>query len=1039
MRSSKKCTWRLPAILAVNALAIALVITGLSELFERTNREAETRCQNIALAVDLQLSNEISKIDLSLRTVANQVEQSLLRRGAERDVTVSALIEQQKKALPEAEAWSITDAEGNILFHEGSKTLPSFTAADREYFRNLKSDQVSGLAVSKPLKSRLSGNWVIIFARAIRNPEGVFSGTVVVPLPVTYLNQMLTGFELGAGGVINLRDADLGLITRFPEWHNEDQATIGDPRVSETLRDRVASGQTQGTYHAVAPFDDLERIFSFRALSNAPIFVLAGISEEDYFREWRNTAWKISSVVLLLLVACNAAVVLFYRQWRLQQQTAIALRDGHARLETSLRELRERDDALVAAQQAGLLGTYSLDIGTGMWTCSEQMDTILGIDDRSPHTVEEWQHLIHPDDRSRMIEYFSTEVVEKRGAFDQEYRVVRPCDGRVVLVHGLGRLNLDSSGRPVRMSGTIQDVSDRRAADDRVHLAQEVFLNATEGIVITERNGTILETNPAFTRITGYASEEVKGQNPRILKSGVQDTAFYATLWRVLLATGRWDGELVNLRKDGTTYIQHTRIFAMYDAQGTIIRFASVISDVSKFKESQRRLEHLAYFDALTGLPNRALLTDRMRQAMAECQRHGGRLLGICYLDLDEFKTVNDRLGHDIGDQLLVEVAQRLRRCARASDTVARLGGDEFVVLFCGLESENDVVDAVSRLLATSAEPYKLGILREEITLSVGVSLYPASDTEEPDVLLRQADQALYVAKRNGKNRMCFFNVDSDRRLRERQALHDRLVTALAEGELRLYYQPKVSLRTGAVTGVEALLRWQHPERGLLPPMEFLPAIESSEFTLPLGEWILHEALHQQRRWRTQGLSVGMSVNVFGLHLQRVDFVERLDAILREHPDVDPRNLELEVVETTALENLGEVTARIRGCMELGVGFALDDFGTGYSSLTYLRQLPVDQVKIDRSFVRDMLDNPDDQSLVESIVGMAHTLGRQVVAEGVETIEHGVLLIRCGCDSAQGYGIARPMAPEALPEWATRWKTPREWSEVALDESSCPQ
>ena len=1036
MKYPKGRPWRLVALITANAIVITLVFIGLNQLYERTNREAEIRCQNIALAVDLQLSNEISKIDLSLKTVAAELDYHIRKGRTERDQQVRALIARQKAALPEAEAWSITDAEGTILFHEGDGASPSFTAADRDYFRDLKSGRVTGLAISKPIKSRLTGNWVVVLARAIGDSEGRFDGIVVVPLPVKSLNQMLSGFELGRRGVINLRDADMGLITRFPERQSNYQASIGDTRVSRTLLDRVASGQTQATYRAVAPFDNLERVFSFRTLSNAPIHVLAGISKEDFLEEWRNTAWQVSGVVFLLLVACNAALVLFYRQWRLQQQTALALREGNTRLEASLQHLRERDDALLAAQQAGLLGTYSLDIATGSWVCSEQMDTIFGIDAGFPHTVEGWEQLMHPDDRSRMIRYFATEVVEKRGAFDQEYRIVRPCDGRVAWVHGLGRLDLDPAGQPVRMSGTIQDVSARCAADDRLHLTQEVFLNTTEGVLITDNHGTILETNPAFTRITGYSAEEAKGQNPRILKSGAQDAAFYVTLWRVLLTTGSWDGEFVNLRKDGAIYVQHTRIFSIYDAQGNIVRFAAVISDVTRFKENQQRLEHLAYFDALTSLPNRALLTERMRQAMAECQRQSGRLLGVCCLDLDGFRDINDRLGHHIGDQFLVEVAQRLSRCASAGDTVARLGGDEFVVLFCALENRRDAINAVARLLATSAEAYTLGKFRAEITLSVGVALYPAADTEEPDVLLRQADQAMYDAKRHGKNRMSFFDVESERDQREHQALHDRLVEALAQDEFRLHYQPKVCLRSGSVTGVEALLRWQHPERGLLPPLEFLPVIEASELTLPLGEWILHEALRQQRRWQSQGLSINMSVNIFGLHLQREDFIERLDAILREHPDVDPRTLELEVVETTALENLEEVTARIRGCMELGVGFALDDFGTGYSSLTYLRQLPVDLVKIDRSFVRDMLDNPDDQSLVESIVGMAHTLGRQVVAEGVETIEHGVLLIRCGCDSAQGYGIARPMEPESLPDWVAQWERPKKWGEVVANESS---
>ncbi len=1021
--------WRATVLIALNAIVIALVIFGLWKLYERTYQEAEIRCQSISLAVVTHLSSEISKIDLALRNVAGEVtpppRKDELR--AQTDQVFNALFARQKLALPQVEAWSVTDADGMLVFHEGTGTQPLVSVADREYFRDLKSQKVDKLVVSRPLKGRMTGNWVLMFARAIRDSGGRFTGIVAATLPIKNLNQILSGFEIGRRGVVNLRDADLRLIARFPEQQDGNRVEIGDARVSEALRSRVNSGQSEATYSAIAPFDQVERIFSFRKVDRLPMHVLAGISKDDFFEDWRNTASHISGIVILLLVACNLAVVLFYRQWRLARQSAVAQQDGNAQLQQSLQQLQDRDNALIAAQQAGLLGTYTLDIRSKRWQCSDQLNSIFGIDGNFPHTIEGWQLLMHPDDREKMIRYFESEVVGKHQFFDQEYRIIRPCDGRVVWVHGLGRLDFAPDGSSASMSGTIQDISIRRAANDRLHLTHEVFLNASEGIVVTDRNGTIIEVNPAYSRITGYSSDELKGQNPRILKSDAQDDGFFTTLWRVLLTTGHWDGEIVNRRKNGTTYVQRTRIFAIYDAQGEIARFAGVVADITKLKESQLRLERMAFYDELTGLPNRALFADRIHKAMAECRRHDTRLLGICCLDLDGFSDINERWGHGIGDRLLVEVGKRLSGCIRANDTICRLGGDEFVVLFSDLKDEYDARDAVSRLLAISETPYVLGEVSTLVTLSVGVSLYPLAGTDEPDVLLRQADQAMFDAKRKGKNCMSFFDVESEQLLREQQASYDRLVKALAEDEFRLVYQPKVDLRSGAVIGVEALLRWQHPDRGMLPPMEFLPLVEATQLTLPLGEWILHEALQQQRKWLAQGLSLTIGVNIFGLHLQRTDFVERLADILGAYPDVDPRTLELEVVETTALENIRDVTVQIQRCRELGVGFALDDFGTGYSSLTYLQQLPVDWVKIDRSFVRDMIDTPKDRSLVQSIVGMAHTLGRRVVAEGVETTEHGVFLIECGCDCAQGYGIARPMPPTDLPAWIRQWTVPADW------------
>ena len=1014
----------------INLLVIFLVIVGLKGLHERTVREAEIRCQNIALAVDLRLSSEISKIDFSLRTVATELNHYLLTGKGERDLLTRALIARQKATLPEAEAWSITNSQGQITFHEGSGPLPSFSVEDRDYFRHLQSSHTPGLAVSKPLKSRLTGNWVVMLARAILNSDGHFAGVLAVPVPVKSLYDMLSGFELGRRGVITLRDIDLKLITRYSERPGNYQVAIGDADMSSQLTSLLSSGQQQAIFRALDPADGVDRFFCLHSLNNAPIHVLVGISKEDFLEEWNVTAWQISGVVLLLLILFDAAVVLFHRQWTLQRETSTALRDGNARLETSLRQLTERDNALVAAQEAGLLGTYSLNIATASWTCSQQMDSILGIDASYPHTVEGWRQLLHPDDKNWMIRYLSTEVFEKRGVFDQEYRIIRPCDGRTVWVHGLGRLDFDQSGNPTCMSGTIQDVSYRRSSEERLHLAQEVFLNTTEGIVIADCHGHILEANPAFTRITGFSAEEAKDAKSSFLGTGAEGTDTYTTVWQVLRTTGHWEGELTGFRKNGTSYVQHTRIFSIYDVRGNIVRLAAIISDVTQFNENRQRLERLAYFDALTGLPNRALLADKMRQAITEHKLHHSGLLVICCIDLDGFKDVNDRLGHDIGDKLLVEVAQRLSRYAEPRGTVARLGGDEFAVFFCGIESEHEVISSVNRLLETSTEGYTAGNYRSEMTLSIGVSTYPNGDTDEPDALLRQADYAMYEAKRLGKNRMCLFDIESERNRRHQQTLHDRLIEALTKEEFRLHYQPKVDLRSGAVAGVEALLRWQHPERGLVLPGDFLWAIETTEATLPLGQWIMREALRQQQQWQAQGLSITMSINVFGLHLQRRDFVARLESLLREYHDIDPRTIELEVVETTALANLDEVTLRIRDCKKLGVGFALDDFGTGYSSLTYLRQLPVDQVKIDRSFVRDMLHNPDDQSLVRSIVGMAHTQGRKVVAEGVETIEHGTMLIHCGCDCAQGFGIARPMESGDVSVWISRWTKPEIWNDI---------
>lgn len=1026
--------WVLIVMLILNFLAIAIVVGTLQKLYDWTIHEAETRTQSAALAIDLHLSSEINMINLSLSSVASEIANHIDDGYDSWDQHISATILRHHLLLPETEGWSFVDTEGRVILHSAAED-PNFNIADRYYFQELKSGKVSGLYISKPLKSRLTGNLVMIFARSVLDDAGRFLGIVIVSKPLSYFDNVLSSFDLGPNGTLTLRHTDMGIIARAPLVDKQRLALIGDAKISKHLQDIVATGASHSTYHAVAPLDDVERILSYRKLSSAPIQILAGISKDDFLGSWYDTVNIFLALLGLFLVIINVSAALLYRQWQRQNRDAASIMMSNDRLQTSLKELQDRDNALFAAEDAGRLGTYILDVIKDNWQSSPQLNSIFGIGADYPHTIEGWNTLVHPDDRLSMAEYLSEEVFGKGQVFDREYRIVRPCDGKVIWAHGLGKLTLDANGQPLVMSGTIQDISARKFTEERLSLAQEVFQSAIEGIIVTDREGVILETNPAFSFITGYSGEEVKGNNLRLLQSRVLDSDFYSRLWKELRSNGFWEGEFDNYRKDGTQFVQKSRILAIRDDKAEIVRFAVVLSDVTELKESQRRLEYLAYYDDLTGLPNRALLSDRMWQAIAQCKCQENTSLSVCCLDIDGFKDINDRWGREIGDQFLKGVARRLEDCKRASDTVARLGGDEFVVLFCNLGNAHDSEEAVSRLLRAIENPEPIGIATPHFTFSAGVTFYPENTTDEPDVLLRQAGQAMYEAKRSGKNCVRYFDSDSEQLLRDHQAQLNCLGEALKQGQFRLFYQPKVHLYTGKVTGVEALLRWQHPERGLLQPNEFLLVLESSELTLPVGEWIIHEALQQQKKWLADGIDVKVSVNIFGLHLQRSDFVERLGVILRAYPDTDPSVLEFEIVETTALENLREITERIQGCMRLGVQFALDDFGTGYSSLTYMRQLPVSTVKVDRSFVRDMLHNKEDRALVQNIIGMAQALNRKIVAEGLETIEHGVPLIRCGCDYGQGYGIARPMPPADFVDWVKQWRMPQIWKDTLIEVS----
>jgi len=584
-------------------------------------------------------------------------------------------------------------------------------------------------------------------------------------------------------------------------------------------------------------------------------------------------------------------------------------------------------------------------------------------------------------------------------------------------------------GQVIGTVGYSRDISESKQAQDKLLLAASVFTHAREGIMITTADGTIVDVNETFQRVTGYRRDELIGQNPRLFKSGRQEGVFYESFWRDLFEKGHWYGEIWNQRKNGEIYPEMLTISAVTDEQGEIRHFVALCSDISAMKEHEKQLEHIAHYDVLTTLPNRVLLADRLHQAMLQEPRRG-RLLAVVYLDLDGFKTVNDQLGHDAGDQLLVALADGMKQTLRESDTLARLGGDEFVAVLHDLSAVDDCIPMLERLLAAAAGPVSLGERKLQVSASLGVTFYPQAEDVDADQLLRQADQAMYQAKLAGKNRYHIFDAELDRSVRGHHESLEHIRRALSAREFVLYYQPKVNMRTGIVIGAEALIRWQHPERGLLAPAVFLPVIEDHPLAVEVGEWVIDSALSQMERWHADGLDIPVSVNVGARQLQQANFVERLSAILAGHPGIRPHDLELEVLETSALEDLTRVSRVIESCREIGVSFALDDFGTGYSSLTYLKRLSVSQLKIDQSFVRDMLNDPDDLAILGGVLSLATAFKRQVIAEGVETIEHGTMLLQLGCDLAQGYGIARPMPAADFPAWAGAWRPDEAWSKL---------
>ncbi len=850
-----------------------------------------------------------------------------------------------------------------------------------------------------------TGGYRLVAAQSRLVISATDKSQIMVPLPAKGLNAAIDRFASGYEGVA-VFTTQMGVETLA--------AAKGIPVAGWYLT------VSMPTAEAFAPLHDMQRRI---ALATLLLTVLAG-----------GLTWWVLQRQLAPLITTARAVARMAKDEQAQQQLPVTHPDEIGQLIGAFNHLLD-----TLAQRTRLLGESEQRFQS-MADGAPVVIMLLGVDGLCEYVNKVWQDLtgrdqtlalgngwlesLHPQDVSRCQDTFAA-AFQTRQDCVLEYRLRRFDRQHCwLLVHRVPRF--DSQGHFLGYIGSGVDITERKRTEDQLQLAASVFSNAREGIMITATDGTILDVNEAFSHITGYARDEVLGRNPRLLSSGRQGQDYYHTMWSSLTQQGHWYGEIWNRRKNGAVYAEMQTISTVRNAQGKPLQYVALFSDITSIKENQRQLEHIAHYDVLTGLPNRVLLADRLQQAISQTHRRGGKL-AVAYLDLDGFKTVNDTHGHEAGDLLLTAVATRMRLTLREGDTIARLGGDEFVVVLLDLNAVEDSVPMLQRLLESAAQPVQHGEHQLRVSASVGVTFFPQEEDVDADQLLRQADQSMYQAKLSGRNRYHFFDAEQDRHARGHHESLDVLRQALLHQQFVLHYQPKVNMRNGTLVGAEALIRWQHPTRGLLLPQAFLPVIEEDQLAIDVGEWVIRTALTDVARWHAAGWDIPVSVNVGGRQLQQADFVERLQRLLAEHPGFKPGDLILEVLETSALEDLTQVSSAIEACRNLGVTFSLDDFGTGYSSLTYLKKLAVSELKIDQSFVRDMLDDPDDLAILQGVIGLASAFDRKVIAEGVETVAHGTKLLQMGCHLAQGFGIARPMPADALLPWAATWQSDPTW------------
>lgn len=691
------------------------------------------------------------------------------------------------------------------------------------------------------------------------------------------------------------------------------------------------------------------------------------------------------------------------------------------------KQIDQATQRLHEAQEIAHIGNWEIDYNTQEEYLSPEFRKICDSDNTGIGShYRSMLSYIHEDDIERVKQIFQ----DSEGTIAHYDFVFRLCleDSVIKHIRTHGETFVDDNGKPTRSVGTLQDVTELMGAQQKLSLLASVFTHSREAVLITDPNANIIDVNQAFTWITGYQRAEAIGKTPHLLNSGVHDKSFFKNLWRSLTIKGYWSGEIVNRRKSGDLYNELLTISAVSDEHGGTSHYVALFSDITAQKEQHReQLEHLVNFDVLTNLPNRTLLLDRLRKAMSRSDRKESQL-AVVYIDLDGFKQINDVHGHKAGDRFLVKLAKRLQEVKRDRDTLARVGGDEFILVMVDLQVEDEAQKRLDHLLHIISSELAIDDKQLLVSASLGAAIYPQTSELSADELIRQADQAMYSAKQAGKNRYHVFDPEVDQNIRGRHESIERISEAINRDEMVLFFQPQVNMRSGQVVGLEALIRWQHPEKGLLPPGEFLPVIENHPVSLELDKWVLNHALDQMEVWETRGLSFRVSVNVSGELIQDEETPQRIQRMLVAHPKANPENLMIEILETSALEDINQVTQVMEECEAFGIQFAVDDFGTGYSSLTYLKRLPASELKIDQSFVQGMLQDPADLAILDSILNMARAFRRVPVAEGVETLEHAELLLQLGCDVAQGYAIGKPMSNTNLMKWLTSWKPEPGWA-----------
>lgn len=909
------------------------------------------------------------------------------------------------------------DANG-IVRLSNHRELIGKNLNNRDYFQIAKKNpDQSTLYVSSPFKTLL-GSWGMNIVRVIRNHDGKFAGITAATLDPEYFSTLLSSVNYAKDMRTSLIHGDGILFLSAPELKEKAGLNINIPGsfFSRHLKSGKSETILQGTVYTTGE----DRIMAQSTMlppnlnMNTPLVVAVSRVTSEITKKWR--AHFIMQLSILSIVTLSSAILLAAFQKYQARQNEIAIK--------AKQELMNTRQQLIQIIEFLPDATFVIDREKKVVIWNRAMEQMSGVAKEQMLGKGDHEYSIpfYGTRRNQLLDFLDLDKEELMSKYshirkegdilDAETFCPALNSGTGAYVWATGAPLYDTNGDKIGAVESIRDITKRKKADEFLRKLTHGMEHSANAVLITDVHGNIEYVNRKFTQLTGYSQEEAIGNTPRILKSESTPPEVFRNLWSTILGGQEWRGELLNRRKNGEVYWSMTSISPLHEDSGEITHFIANVEDINERKNAEATIERLAYYDPLTDLPNRRMLHDRLELALKRSRRQesGAALL---YIDLDSFKHINDSLGHPAGDRVLKEMATRLTMLLRDDDIVCRLGGDEFAIVLHDIHQEQSVAQVSQKLLESVESPIKLECCEIVTTCSIGIAIFP-KDGEDPKTLEKHADIALYHAKSEGKNTFRFFQEDLNHALADRLAMEDGLRHAIERNELELYYQPKVGMESGAVTGLEALIRWNSPRFGFVSPIRFIQLAEETRIIVPIGEWVLKTACIQQVEWSKAGLDMAVAVNLSAVQFKSPSLVERLAAIIDE-TGIDTSKLELELTESAFVDNPEDAIHLLEQLRNLGCGISIDDFGTGYSSLSYLKAFPVTVLKIDRSFVRDLSHNSGDRAIAQSVVNLANNLDMLTVAEGVETAEQLEILRQIGCSYIQGFFYSKPVSAQEIP------------------------